>query len=230
MSRSQVMRRTLLATGTGLLAFVGCGDPNNHPVQGYAEGEFVYVASPLAGQLDSLAVQRGSQVRTGDPLFQVRLYRVLPVPEGRDGIKVREERAAIARLLPDFSLRESASGDVRTTMTSVSAPPGQITLADRWRLVLGVTGCNGAMSRRVASTLDQLYGSSARAGRGRKDDLSGRGGTEAPSPSARDWVNEVNGLFGKDVCEEVLGDAAAAGRAAVLEHLNPETARPSASL
>jgi Mg-chelatase subunit ChlD len=97
-------------------------------------------------------------------------------------------------------------------------------------LVLGVTGCTGAKSRRVASTLDQLYGASARADRGRRDDLCGRGGTEAPSPSARDWVYDVNGLFGKDVCEEVLGDAAAAGRAAVLEHLNPEAVRPSVNL
>ena len=37
--------------------------------QGYVEGEFVYVASPLAGQLDSLQVRRGDQLKTGDPLF-----------------------------------------------------------------------------------------------------------------------------------------------------------------
>jgi uncharacterized protein with von Willebrand factor type A (vWA) domain len=74
-----------------------------------------------------------------------------------------------------------------------------------------------------------LYGASARAGRGQRNDLAG-GGTEAAAPSAREWVNDVNGLFGKDVCEEVLGDAAAAGRAAVLEHLNPSTVRPSVGL
>ncbi|HYR57177.1 MAG TPA: HlyD family efflux transporter periplasmic adaptor subunit, partial [Chthoniobacteraceae bacterium] len=37
--------------------------------QGYVEGEFVYVASPYAGQLDTLAVQRGAQVKVGDLLF-----------------------------------------------------------------------------------------------------------------------------------------------------------------
>jgi len=38
-------------------------------VQGYVEGEFVYVASPLAGQLESLYVERGDQVKAGDRLF-----------------------------------------------------------------------------------------------------------------------------------------------------------------
>ncbi|MDF2458302.1 MAG: Multidrug resistance efflux pump [Nitrospira sp.] len=38
-------------------------------VQGYVEGEFVYIASPFAGALESLSVQRGRQVRSGDALF-----------------------------------------------------------------------------------------------------------------------------------------------------------------
>ena len=38
-------------------------------VQGYVEGEFVYVASPYAGALETLSVQRGAQVKKGDPLF-----------------------------------------------------------------------------------------------------------------------------------------------------------------
>jgi hypothetical protein len=142
----------------------------------------------------------------------------------------RAGRTAIAGLLPDFALREPAKSDTDAEWIPISQPPGEISLADRWRLVLGVKGCNSAKARRAASALDQLYGASARAGRGHREDLAGRGGTEAASPSAREWVNDVNGLFGKDVCEEVLGDAAANGRAAVLEHLNPNTVRPSVSL
>ncbi len=37
--------------------------------QGYVEGEFVYVASPLPGKLVKLSVQRGGQVAAGAPLF-----------------------------------------------------------------------------------------------------------------------------------------------------------------
>jgi HlyD family secretion protein len=52
-----------------LLLFGGCSDPPKNRFQGYVEGEFVYVASPLAGQLEALSVQRGQQVTTGQPLF-----------------------------------------------------------------------------------------------------------------------------------------------------------------
>jgi HlyD family secretion protein len=37
--------------------------------QGYVEGEFVSVASPFAGRLDKLSVDRGQQVADGAPLF-----------------------------------------------------------------------------------------------------------------------------------------------------------------
>ena len=46
-----------------------CSDAPQDRFQGYVEGEFVYVASSLPGQLQSLSVRRGQQVKTGDPLF-----------------------------------------------------------------------------------------------------------------------------------------------------------------
>jgi HlyD family secretion protein len=52
-----------------LLLLGSCSDPPKNRFQGYVEGEFVYVASPLAGQLDTLSVQRGQQVTAGQPLF-----------------------------------------------------------------------------------------------------------------------------------------------------------------
>ena len=56
------------------LAFVfvllaGCTPTPSQRVQGYVEGEFVHVASPLAGQLTTLSVQRGARVKKADPLF-----------------------------------------------------------------------------------------------------------------------------------------------------------------
>ena len=142
----------------------------------------------------------------------------------------RAGRKAIAQLMPDLLLRDPRKSDAHAALVRITEPPGEITLADRWRLVLGVKGCHSAKGKRAASTLDQLYGSSARAGRGQKNDLAGGGGSEAAFPSAREWIDEVHGLFGADVYEEVLGDAAAGGRAAILEFLNPNTVRPSVKL
>jgi HlyD family secretion protein len=47
----------------------GCQEPPPRFFQGYVEGEYVHVASPLGGQLQTLAVQRGMQVEEGEPLF-----------------------------------------------------------------------------------------------------------------------------------------------------------------
>jgi HlyD family secretion protein len=47
----------------------GCHRNESSRVQGYVEGEYVYVASPFAGQLETLSVQRGGQVKSGDRLF-----------------------------------------------------------------------------------------------------------------------------------------------------------------
>ena len=55
----------------GLFILDGCGRQESNRVQGYAEGEFVYVASPLAGILEKLYVQRGDQVSAGDLLFDL---------------------------------------------------------------------------------------------------------------------------------------------------------------
>ena len=54
---------------TALLA--GCSQANPQRVQGYVEGEYVNVSSPLAGALEKLFVLRGQQVKEGDPLFRL---------------------------------------------------------------------------------------------------------------------------------------------------------------
>ena len=54
-----------------LILFAGCDRPERNVVQGYVEAEFVYVASPLAGALQSLHVRRGMQVQAATPLFEL---------------------------------------------------------------------------------------------------------------------------------------------------------------
>ena len=58
-----------LTLGVMCLLTIGCGRQPSERIQGYVEGEFVYVSSPLAGTVETLSVQRGAQVKKGDPLF-----------------------------------------------------------------------------------------------------------------------------------------------------------------
>lgn len=47
----------------------GCDDAAT--LQGYVEGDYVDVASPLAGRLESLDVRRGGEIRAGESLFRL---------------------------------------------------------------------------------------------------------------------------------------------------------------
>jgi len=49
----------------------GCAPADQGRVQGYVEGEFVYIASPLAGKLLSLSVKRGDHVHADQLLFSL---------------------------------------------------------------------------------------------------------------------------------------------------------------
>ncbi|MFA6288174.1 MAG: HlyD family efflux transporter periplasmic adaptor subunit [Opitutaceae bacterium] len=51
------------------LGLSGCAPHASTSFQGYLEGDFVYVAAPLAGQLETLSVAKGSRVAAGAPLF-----------------------------------------------------------------------------------------------------------------------------------------------------------------
>jgi len=48
-----------------------CGRSGQVRVQGYVEGEYVYVSSQLSGPLQTLDVKRGDQVKVGEPLFEL---------------------------------------------------------------------------------------------------------------------------------------------------------------
>jgi HlyD family secretion protein len=71
-------------------ALAGCGASSADHFPGYAEGEYVRVATPLAGTLVDLKVQRGMQVKAGDPLF------VLENGNEAAGQREAAERAASA--------------------------------------------------------------------------------------------------------------------------------------
>ena len=66
-SRAKLFTR--LSALAAVLFVAACSRPAEHRYQGYLEGEYIYVSSPLAGRLETLAVTKGSRVDTGAALF-----------------------------------------------------------------------------------------------------------------------------------------------------------------
>ena len=65
------MRRTALALPVVSAMLVACSGDKPPAYQGYVEGEYVYVASPVGGRLEKLLVRRGQTVEADAPLFQL---------------------------------------------------------------------------------------------------------------------------------------------------------------
>ncbi len=69
-TRSSWRRTTWRLIVLGMFCIpAGCRRADENGIQGYVEGEFVYVSSPAAGTLEALHVQQGTWVKTGDLLF-----------------------------------------------------------------------------------------------------------------------------------------------------------------
>jgi HlyD family secretion protein len=68
--RPSPVSHALLATLVAAALF-GCSRGGPKPWQGYLEGDFVYVSSPLSGRLEKLRVAKGTRVKAGAPLFEL---------------------------------------------------------------------------------------------------------------------------------------------------------------
>lgn len=80
--------------------------------------------------------------------------------------------------------------------------------AQRWALVLGRRHheLTEPMHCRLARSLDQLYGSGE--GEGRAGGSLGRGGGSEPAyPTAREWAEDLDELFGEEVREDIAAAA-----------------------
>jgi len=68
-----LMMRVKIFCGSVLAAVLvaGCSPDSPNEFQGYIEGEYVYVASPLGGTLQRLDTARGNEVKAGQRLFEL---------------------------------------------------------------------------------------------------------------------------------------------------------------
>jgi HlyD family secretion protein len=65
------MRRVAPALYSISVMLMACSGDRPATYQGYVEGEYVYVASPVGGRLERLLVQRGQTIEAKAPLFQL---------------------------------------------------------------------------------------------------------------------------------------------------------------
>jgi HlyD family secretion protein len=91
------------------------GDGGALEVQGYVEGEYVYVGSPVAGRLETLDVARGAHVAEGAPLFQLDRSSEQPA---RDDAAARLARA-------EASLADLRKGKRPSEIDSIQAQLAQ---------------------------------------------------------------------------------------------------------
>lgn len=77
------------------LALTGCSEPPHDFYQGYIEAEYLLVAAPLGGQLQSMAVSRGMTVAAGSPLFTLEHeLESAAMAEAEQGVASAENRLA----------------------------------------------------------------------------------------------------------------------------------------
>jgi HlyD family secretion protein len=80
------------------LAMAGCQPQPETRWQGYLEGEYVYVASPVGGRLQALRVQRGQTVTAGAALFELdATVERASAEEARQHLAQAESRVADLR-------------------------------------------------------------------------------------------------------------------------------------
>ncbi|MEU8510017.1 DUF5682 family protein [Kitasatospora sp. NPDC048722] len=205
------------------------------------------VSLPDEAFLDRLPALRGGF----DTLSPAARDRLLALVEERLGTRLVDLPDAVPpAILATWARADLAARGVLGELGLLPAPPAApapapeplpalpeaghtLAPAERWRLLLGRPGGSGRGARagRLATALDELYGTGR--GEGSGSDLDGRGrrgGREAPYPGVREWAEELSALFGPGIREEVLAAAVAQGRTDALEAIDPRAARPSVDL
>jgi HlyD family secretion protein len=116
----------------GLVA-ARCSRPVTHGWQGYLEGEYIYVAAPLAGQLENLAVQKGARVSAGAPLFRLEQSAELATLREATG-RLRQAQARLADLGKGQRPSELAAAEARLAQAGTAAELSGRELARATRL------------------------------------------------------------------------------------------------
>lgn len=112
--------RFFLAVSVLALAVGACSRQQAARYQGYLEGEFVYVASPLAGRVEKLAVARGARVEAGTLLFALEREAELAA-QSQTADQLRAAQARLEDLKKGLRPEEIASLQARLEQARAGA-------------------------------------------------------------------------------------------------------------
>ena len=128
--------RPLLIALSPLLLIVaagGCSRAGPKVWQGYLEGDFVYVSSPLAGRLEKLDVEKGARVAAGAPLFE--LERAAEIAAERQASQeLQAARDQLADLSKGSRPDEIAALEARLGQARAAAELSKLDLARQEKL------------------------------------------------------------------------------------------------
>lgn len=136
--------RERAARGAMLLAAAlaaGCGREDERPWSGYAEGDYVYVAAPIAGTLATLQVQAGQQVKRGQSLFS------LDATSERAAREEAQARLAAARFQAADTEKGRRPPEVAMSEAQLVQARSQLVQARRELERKAPLGATGAVSR-----------------------------------------------------------------------------------
>ena len=114
---------TALAVGCGATLLAGCDKPAATGWSGYAEGDYVYIAAPLAGRVTALGAQRGKSVNKGDALF------ALDADNERAASEEALSRMASAKAQAANTEKGKRADEVAVTRAQLMQAQAQATLA-----------------------------------------------------------------------------------------------------
>jgi HlyD family secretion protein len=126
-------------TLVALAAAMGLGGGGPLEVQGYVEGEYVYVGTPVAGRLETLDVARGARVAAGTPLFQLDRSSEQPASDDAAARLARAEyerdQARVAELQAELETAQlgARADEIEAAEAEVEAARAQLAQAE-WRL------------------------------------------------------------------------------------------------
>ena len=154
MTPSRVCAAAVLALTAVLLA--ACQKAPAPAWSGYAEGDYVYVASPVAGRLAQLAVRGGDQVARGAPLFVLD-----PTPEAEARQQAEAQLQAASAQAANLQTGRRPD-EIAQTEAQLAQAREQAALAEReWQRKSALVG-QGAVSRQEADATRSALAQSQR--------------------------------------------------------------------